>query len=350
VWLQLANVTQYADWQVALGWGRGIFTTPARVAATVIFVAIGAIGARALRRDAVRLADALLLLLVCGTLGVAVYLNLKAGSSLGWGVLPDSAPHEARERDYFFVLGFWAWGCFVGYGALELVRNRQWPAPVALAVLAIPLLGNWRASDRSAMPRATAASQVASALLASAPPNSVLFLAGDNDSYPLWYAQQVLGKRPDVTLVTISLLPARWYQGELARRAGLRATGEPTRPTRWRHEQLASQLANAARRAGRPVAASPALTATERALLGGDWRLEGVTYRARSAGSGAVEVASVDTVRTAAWEHAAPQFRPARSELVDDVSSGMLEYLACPRLRSLHTPYRDSLEVRCNLR
>jgi hypothetical protein len=230
-WLQLANVVQYGDWQAALGWGRGVFTTPWRVVATTIFVLLGILGARSMRRDAPRLACALLVLLGCGTLGVAFYLNLKAGASLGWGILPDSAPHEARERDYFFVLGFWAWGALVGYGALSVVRARRWPAPVALAAVVVPLAGNWEVSDRSREPRASAARVLAASFLDAAPPRAVLFSAGDNDSYPLWYAQQVDGRRRDVTVITLSLIPAAWYQAELARRTGLRWTGEPAPPT-----------------------------------------------------------------------------------------------------------------------
>ena len=353
VWLQLANIAQYADWQIALGWGRGIFTTPVRVVATLTFVLLGAYGTRALRRDAARMADALLLLLLCGTLGVAAYLNLKAGTSLGWGVIPDSMPHEARERDYFFVIGFWAWGCLAGYGGFALARARRWPAPVALCVVALPLVGNWRAVDRSREPRASAAHRFASALLGSAPPRAVLFVAGDNDTYPLWYAQQVERQRPDITLVTVSLLPAEWYQAELTRRSGLR----------WRDEQIAAistgtsrvvaQLAAAARRAGRPVVASPALTAAERAVLGGDWRLEGVLYRSHSAGDGSVHTAGVDTVLTAPAARVAPAFPRRDPPLVDDIAGTMLTLLACPRLGQTWTAdrgTRDSLEVKCNLR
>jgi hypothetical protein len=350
LWLQLANVAQYADWQAALGWGHGIFTTPARVAATILFVLLGAVGVRALRRDAPRLGDALLVLLVCGTLGVATYLNLKAGSSLGWGVLPDGTPHEARERDYFFVLGFWAWGCFVGAGALDVVRARRWPAPVTLLLLALPLLGNWSSSDRSREPRASAARQVAEAFLASAPERAVLFTAGDNDSYPLWYLQQVEGRRLDVTLVTISLLPAGWYQAEIARRTGLRIHNEAPISAHWQHEQVASQVARAARRAGRPVAASPALTAAERALLGGDWRLHGVIYRSAGAETGAVDSAVVELSRVAgrAWDFPTTDLR--LPPLVDDIAASMLGYLACPGIPGVRGPRRDSLEVKCNLR
>ena len=349
VWLQLANVAQYADWQAALGWGRGVFTTSARVGATAAFVLLGIVGARSMRRDAMRLADALLVLLVCGTLGVAAYLNLKAGSSLGWGVIPDSAPHEARERDYFFVLGFWAWGCLVGYGAFALVRARRWPAPLAVLVLVVPLVGNWQVSDRSREPRASAASVLARALLESTPEQAVLFVAGDNDSYPLWYAQQVVGTRRDVTLVTISLLPAEWYQSELRRRTGLHWGDEPVPDTRWQHEQVAVNLAGAARAAGRPVAASPALSASERSLLGSDWRLEGLVYVARQARTGVVEPATIDDTHAAPWAaKAAP--RSTGAPLVDDVATWMLGYLSCPLLRDPATPGRDSLEVRCNLR
>jgi hypothetical protein len=178
----------------------------------------------------------------------------------------------------------------------------------------------------------------------------VLFTAGDNDSYPLWHAQQVEGQRRDVTLVTISLLPAEWYQDELSRRTGLRWRDEPAVSGRWQHEQIASQVARAARRAGRPIAASPALTAAERALLGGDWRLEGVVYRSNAAGSGAVEVAKVDTALTAAWARRAPVLQSSGPPLVDDVAASMLRYLACPGLRSAVGVARDSLEVKCNLR
>ncbi|MDQ6634491.1 MAG: DUF2723 domain-containing protein, partial [Gemmatimonadota bacterium] len=258
VWLQLANVAQYVDWQIALDWGRGIFTTPARVLATVAYVALAALGAREMRRDSRRLADAFLVLLVCGTLGVATYLNLKAGASLGAGLIPDGAPHEARERDYFFVLGFWAWGCLCGYGALAIARARRWPPPVAVAAAGIILLGNWRTADRARGPGASAARTFALALLQSAPPNAALFVSGDNDSYPLWYAQRVEGVREDVVLVTLPLLPADWYARELARRTGWRwSDNQPVPGTRLRHEQRAALIARAARGAERPIAASP---------------------------------------------------------------------------------------------
>jgi hypothetical protein len=356
LWLQLANVAQYTDWQIALDWGRGIFTTPARVIATVIYVGLAAVGLRAMRRDARRLADSLAVLLLCGTLGVMVYLNLKAGASLGWGLLPDDAPHEARERDYFFVLGFWAWGCFAGYGAFQMARARQWAPQLALLAAVFPLVGNWRSADRSREPDAQAARRVAVALLESAPPHAVLFAAGDNDSYPLWFVQQVEDTRRDVLVVTLPLLPADWYAAEIARRSGLHWSAEEAVPhARWLHEQRAALIARAARAAGRPVTATPALTAGERALLGADWTLRGVVYVSSAPADGRVGVASVDSALARRWANRSSPTSGGASNRPDDMTKTMLTLLACPRL-ALPRPGGDSdagldsLEVKCNLR
>jgi hypothetical protein len=358
VWIQVANVAQYVDWQVAMSWGQGVFTSAARVLATLSFLLLGAVGARALRRDARRIGDALLVLTLCGTLGVAAYLNLRAGASLGWGVLPDSAPHEARERDYFFMLGFWGWGCFAGYGAFALARARRWPPYLAIAPVLVLLAGNWRAVDRSREPQASAPLVLARSLLESAPRRAVLFVSGDNDSYPLWYLQQVEGARPDVTPVTFPLLPADWYPAEVARRTGLRwREGQSVAGASWEHERVAAAIAAAARRAGRPVAASPALTAGERALLGSSWVLRGVVYVADAAPRGAGERASIDTSLARVWAGRAPSvsasaFRGA-TLAPDDVTPTMLALLGCPRLASLPagpSAARDSLEVTCNFR
>ena len=58
-------------------------------------------------------------------------------------------------------------------------------------------------------------------MLASLPRQAVFLAVGDNDTYPLWYLQQVLGMRRDVTVVTIPLLTPTWYRAELLRRHGL---------------------------------------------------------------------------------------------------------------------------------
>lgn len=353
VWLQVANIAQYADWQVALDWGHGIFTTPARVLAALAFVALAFAGAGAMRRDDRRFADALLVLLTCGTIGVAAYLNFKAGASLGWGLVPDTMPHEARERDYFFVLGFWAWGCLAGYGALAAARRYGRAPWLALAVCIVPLAGNWRGADRSRAPDAAAARDVSHALLSAAPRNAVLFAGGDNDTYPLWYAQQVEGMRRDVLVVTLPLLPADWYASEIARRTGWRwRANEPVAGARWSYEQRAALVAREARAAGRPIAATPLVTAHERAFLGTRWRLAGPTYVSDAAANGRRDTAVVDRPAALRWIRDAAAPRDRSRAKVDDVAGVMLELLDCPRLALGPTRLdagADSLEVKCNL-
>ena len=353
VWLQVANLAQYVDWQFALAWGRGIFTTPTRVIVTTIFLILGGSGWRAMRRDVPRAAGALTVLTVCGTIGVCVYLNLKAGATLGYGFVPGDA-HEARERDYFFVLGFWGWGLFVGYGAFAFVRARRWPAWVAAAVAIVPIIGNWAANDRLHGQGAAAPRDVAFALLTSAPRDAMLFVAGDNDSYPLWYLQRVEGVRTDVTLVTVPLLPADWYVAEIARRTGLRwPASEHVGGAKWQHEERAALIARAARVAGRPVAASPALPAGERALLGSVWRLDGAVYVSSGAANGSNAPPLIDSLSAPVGWRASGPTGAHGARLPDDVSAMMLGLLDCPRLARLpagRSASRDSLEVKCNLR
>lgn len=353
VWLQVANLVQYADWQFALAWGRGIFTTPTRVGVTALFLLLGASGWRTMHRDMPRMAAALLVLTACGTLGVCAYLNLKSGATLGYGFVPADM-HEARERDYFFVLGFWGWGLFVGYGALGFARRRRWPAWTALVVVVVPIAGNWAATDRSRGPGATAPRRVAMALLTSAPRNAVLFVSGDNDTYPVWYLQAVEGVRSDVTAITMPLLPADWYAAEIARRTGLRwPAAEHVPGAKWQHEERAALIARAGRAAGRPIAVSTGVSAEERALLGSRWRLDGAAYVSAAAADGSRVPPVIDSLSAPAGWSAIGSAGARTPRLPDDVSTIMLELLDCPRLARLptgHSATRDSLEVRCNLR
>jgi hypothetical protein len=354
VWWQAANVMQYVDWQAAMSWGAGIMTSPVRVIATILWMLLGWSGFRAMRRDSRMLADALLVLLACGTLGVAIYLNLKLGASLGWGFVSPDTAHEARERDYFFVLGFVAWGCLAGYGAVALARARRCPIGAGVAVALLPLAGNWSSADRTREPTASAARHFAMALLVSAPPGAVVFLDGDNDSYPIWYLQQVEGVRRDVVPVTIPLLPAAWYPAELQRRTGLlREPGGEVPGALTFSEQQAGLLARAAHRAGRPVLASPALPARERALLGADWVMRGPVYIAESGLAGEPSRARVDSAAAGWWREHEPVRVREGAPPADDVAWLMLSLLQCPRLMvspDQTSTGRDSLEVKCNLR
>ena len=344
IWIQVANFGQYADWQAALSLGPTVMPSILRTLGTLLFVVLGGEGLVHHFRTDRRSAIALLVLLVAGSLGVVAYLNMRAGPSIGWGVLPENAIREARERDYFYVFAFWAWGIWAGIGAVALVRSWRRPSWTGVLIAMIPIALNWRAVTRRAEPERALPRALAEAILSATPPDGVLFVAGDNDSYPLWYAQQVLGLRRDVTVVTIPLLPTRWYRDEMRRRHSLLtdeqvAKYEPRLGT-------AAQVADGARRAGRPVTASISLYPIERERLGERWRAAGLVF---------VEGASgVDTVaarRTADWigeRVPSTATRPA----VDPVASYFRRTLECPRelVALAQTGDSTKLDSVCNYR
>ena len=98
--------------------------------------------------------------------------------------------------------------------------NPRWSI-AGIAVALLPALLNLPATNRRAALDTIAPRDSALRVLQPVPKNAVVFAYGDNDTYPVWYAQQVEGIRRDVTTVTIPLLGARWYRAELARRYGL---------------------------------------------------------------------------------------------------------------------------------
>ena len=270
-WLQVANWFEYADWQFALSLGPTVIPTIARVTATIVFAGLGILGAQWQYRANRRAWNAVALLFICGSLGVIVYLNLKAGRSFAWSFVPEDAKHEARDRDYFFVLGFWAWGIWAGVGAVRLIQRFSLPNWGGVALAALPIALNWSAVNRRSEPEASMAREVAAALLEPLPARAVLFVAGDNDTYPLWYAQVVEGMRRDVTVVTLPLLGAPWYVAELQRRWGLgsRGAGLP--------ERVAPEIATSAAVQGRPVAVALTVTADDRNRLAHYWRVIGIS-------------------------------------------------------------------------
>ncbi|MEQ1692752.1 MAG: hypothetical protein ABMA00_15785, partial [Gemmatimonas sp.] len=283
LWLQLGNVFEWADWQVAYGLHPEPSPTWSRTALSLAWMWLGMLGVRALWQHERRVGRAMLLLMASGTFGVAIWLNMHAGPSYGAGVLPEGAVHEARERDYFFVLGFWSWGLCVGAGITFIAGQLARRLPRALAVVpfalaAVPLLANRPVMDRTREPVATLPRTVARLLLESVPANGVLYTAGDNDTFPLWYLQQVEHVRTDVLIVTVPLLGARWYRDQLVRRnALLPASAVDTWPGLSAALRTSSMRAALARR---PIRVSVLLSARERRLIdpSAGWALEGMVY------------------------------------------------------------------------
>ena len=217
---QLANFWQYFSWQFARDWGRF------GAAATGLFTALGLGGLFALWKSDRRAGLAAIALLGTLSVGLVYYMNFKYGFSQ----YPNepSLPREVRERDYFFVGSFAVFGAFValGFGALmkwivEFLRDAgtatgRWALASLVLILAlIPLFGNRLTATRAGE---TLARDFAHDILQSVEPYGILITAGDNDTFPLWYAQEVEGIRRDVTLANLSLMNTRWHLRQLRRR------------------------------------------------------------------------------------------------------------------------------------
>lgn len=332
LWAQVANWFEYADWQVALGIANWVAPSAVRTPITLAFAGLGVLGSIQHRRLHPRSWRALLVLFASASAGLIVYLNFKAGASFGWGVLPDSAPHEVRDRDYFFVLAFWVWGAWAGIGAVALAQRlgAQW-IPIGVLTAALPLVLNASAANRRAFPERAIAPAVARDLLRSAPRDAVLVTGGDNDTFPAWYGQAVEGLRPDVTVVVAPLLATEWYRAQLARRTGLVSRSE-VKTYRGVIAMLGA-VAGAARERHRPVAASLMLEASYRQALGDMSVARGLVLVERSDAPAAVSLgADAPAVDTSSNVMRALSSFPngAYDSGVDPAPETFLAYLRCP--------------------
>jgi tetratricopeptide (TPR) repeat protein len=199
---------------------RGLFQPP------ILLTIAGAIVH--LRRD--RRSGALLgiLFLLLGP-AMAIYLNFRQG--------------EVRERDYFFVQNFMYMAIWTGIGAAWLadwVRDQlkgeraQTLGLAAASVLLVfmsllPLAQNWRSHDRRGF---FVARDYAYNILMGLDQNAMIFTNGDNDTFPLWYIQEVEGIRKDVRVVNLSLLNTDWYIEQLR-------DLDPKVPITWTDDQIA---------------------------------------------------------------------------------------------------------------
>jgi hypothetical protein len=227
--LQIQNYVQYFDWQ----WANGLAPTEpvslVRLPVTVLFTGLGIYGAAQLwERDRSAFWLLMLLFLTTGP-GLMGYMNFKPGYSLGWDRFPSIDMHEVRERDYFFTVSFQTWGLFAGIGLACLYRvlRARWQLAVrsdrafavlptaVLLVALVPIALNFRAATRKQRPEALLARDFSYSLLQSAEPYGVIFTNGDNDTFPLWYMQEVENVRQDVSVVNLSLANTDWYLRQL---------------------------------------------------------------------------------------------------------------------------------------
>ena len=145
-------------------------------------------------------------------LAIVIYLNQQ--------------PFQPRERDYAYTGSFYAFAIWIGMGVLFLYEKIRSFAGSALSIGLSGVLGltapflmlkdGWNDHDRS---KRTMARDMAINYLESCAPNAILFTNGDNDTFPLWYVQEVEGIRTDVRVVNLSLLNTDWYIRQMRRAA-----------------------------------------------------------------------------------------------------------------------------------
>ena len=135
-------------------------------------------------------------------------------------------PFEPRERDYAVVGSFYIFAIWVGFGVLalfeklkEFANHKMVAISVSIiALLAVPTLmasENWNDHDRS---NRYTSHLNAKAYLDSCDPNAILFTIGDNDTFPLWYLQEVENYRTDMKLINTSLFATDWYIDQMKRK------------------------------------------------------------------------------------------------------------------------------------
>src|SRR4051812_7152290 len=177
-------------------------------------------------------------LMFSATLLLIYYLNFKYGATQPAGPDVSLDQKEVRDRDYFYLWSFSAWGVWAALGLsfvwesiaamigtvkervgktdVIMPTDRAWKiASPLLALGLIPLFTNWSSAPRKGQ---TDTRDFAADLLNSVEPYGVLVTVGDNDTFPLWYAQDVEGIRKDVLVVNTSLANTDWYARQIVRR------------------------------------------------------------------------------------------------------------------------------------
>lgn len=172
------------------------------------------------------------------TLALIYYLNFKYGASQS-PELGQTVDREVRDRDYFYIWSYSAWGVWAALGLAYVwqsvaaflgggggsdskdSRSRNFPsrrnmllATPILALALVPLFANWSQASRAGE---TFTRDWAYDILNSVEPYGILITAGDNDTYPLWYAQEVEGIRKDVVVIVTTYLNMNWAVRQLVR-------------------------------------------------------------------------------------------------------------------------------------
>jgi tetratricopeptide (TPR) repeat protein len=186
----------------------------------VLFV-LGLLGLFEFARRRPKVGLPFILMVILGTLFLVWYMNFADGTRQD--PISGEGHIEVRDRDYFFTPGFVLFGMAIGFGVaalMQMARESTWwkhkslrtPTAILLSLLimlaAVPVKANYFYCDRS---RNYIPYDFAHNLLNSCESNSILFIGGDNDTFPVWCLQEVYGIRLDVTPVNLALSNTTWY-------------------------------------------------------------------------------------------------------------------------------------------
>ncbi|MCL2131204.1 MAG: DUF2723 domain-containing protein, partial [Lentimicrobiaceae bacterium] len=175
---------------------------------------------------------------------IGLYFQFKHDKNNGWvvmslfvmtgiaiGIYLNMYAYQPRERDYAFAASFYAFAIWIGFGVYAIYEwAKKYFNPTAIAaastlicmsVPAILAAQNWDDHDRS---KRLLTRDIAKSMLDNCAPNAILFTLGDNDTFPLWYLQEVEEYRTDVRICNLSLMSADWYIDQAKRKA---YDGEP---------------------------------------------------------------------------------------------------------------------------
>jgi len=165
----------------------------------------------------------LLVLFIVTGLGIIVYSN--------------QPPNEPRERDYVLVGSFMTFAMWIGMAVpllFEWIRDKASMRPVvgalaaSIIVLSAPVIMGVENFDDHSRRWVTGARDYANNYLESLEQDAIIFTYGDNDTYPLWYAQEVENIRPDVRIINLSLIAVDWYINQMRRKVNESAPIEMT--------------------------------------------------------------------------------------------------------------------------
>ncbi len=170
------------------------------------------------------------------TLALIYYMNFK----YGWSQAPelgDDVEREVRDRDYFYIWSYSAWGVWASVGLVYIWQSiaqmidrsaevafdtagyatkRAWLLATPLLLIAcVPLVGNLKAASHRGD---TFTADWGADMLNSVEPYGIIITNGDNDTFPLWYAQEVEGIRQDVLVLVTSYLNTDWFVRQMIRR------------------------------------------------------------------------------------------------------------------------------------